>query len=153
MHVAAAGFALCPITPSKSWVLIMRNRALSLCALATLATLTGAHMMTPPAFACGGGQPEIVQAPPNMVVFYTATHPSERCFWQWGDDMTKVETSVMSLADAKTLFNLRKEEARGKTYFQDFGSWFRYYHTPPEGFSEWKAVGYYGKGEVPFSKQ
>jgi hypothetical protein len=87
-----------------------------------------------------------------MVVFYNATHPSLRCSWQWGDDMTKVETSVMSLAEARNLFNRMREAARGKTYFQDFGSWFMYYHTPPEGFSEWKAVGFYGQGQQPFSK-
>jgi hypothetical protein len=138
----------CPITPSKSWVLIMRNRALSLCALALLG-VTAPVIIAPPAFACGGEKVHIPPAPTGKVVFYNATHPSFRCLWRWGDTDTQfAATKLIPLAGARALFNRLREEARNKRYFEDHGTWFVYY----DELSDWKAVGYYGVGQQPFSK-
>jgi hypothetical protein len=54
----------------------------------------------------------------------------------------------MSLAEARVLFNLRKEEARNKPYFRDNGKWFEYHGEDGKLY----AVGYYGAGQQPFSK-
>jgi hypothetical protein len=133
--------------PQQRWVLIMRNRALSLCALALLG-VTAPVIIAPPAFACGGEKVHITPAPTGKVVFYNATHPSFRCLWRWGDADTLVTTlQLLSPAKAKDLFNRMKKEAQAKEYFQDFQTWFVYYEN-----GKWHAVGYYGVGQEPFSK-
>ena len=82
-----------------------------------------------------------------MVVFYTATHPSVRCSWQWGDNMTEVENKLISLAEARTRFGNMKRSSERLTEFRNYGSWYEYYQD-----GKWYAVGYYGVGQEPFSK-
>ncbi len=146
MHVAAAGFASRTVAPSNAGLPPMKGPLSFLSLAATL--LLGVPMVTPPpaAFACGEGQPEIVQAPPkNMVVFYTASRRATRCFVPWRG--TPLTTTEMSLADARVLFDLRKKEARNKPYFRDNGKWFEYHGEDGKLY----AVGYYGAREEPFS--